>query len=389
MADTGGVLARSKANEALLAPKAQDSKASQGLFDPMEGYSFDMNGRRYRDEIMKENPKYVDYNHDAVAKNKAKYADTVQDVAQMDLQKWLQITLAGFKYQDPMNPKDPGATTAELAQVAGNVGITEMKKTADKMHETMHKSMALGASQNIGQKVEVQSDTFKHTQGEEDKLSFELPHSAHKIKVEIRGKGGFHHQMILTDGEMVKMNGEDVKVDLSMGRHDIYWHGLNSKGVPAESGEYSFQIRTFDKQGKTIVDPETKRPPLIRKYVEGHFGGSVFDAENGNIAMVDGREVPFEKIRRFSEGKKAPLPPSAPPHMLEGRENPENRIFSEESNAKWQRAMRRLNAMEELADKSPQQLAAEVQHRLGRYNVEPARHPQESALLNGKNRASN
>ncbi len=387
MSDTVSALGASRAAEAALTPHTPAKESSQAIFNPMEGYSYEMRGDQYRDEVRRDNPDAPDYDHKAVAANEKKYADTVQDVAQMDLQKWLQITLAGFKFQDPMNPKDPGATTAELAQVAGNVGITEMKKTADKMHETMHKSMALGASRNIGQKVEVQSDTFKHSKGEQAKLGFDLPQSAEKIKVEIRGKGGFRHEMTLTHGDTVKMNGEDVKIDLSMGRHDIYWHGLNSKGAPAESGQYSFQIRAFDKAGKTLVDPESKRPILIRKYVEGHFGGSVFDEKKGNIAMVDGQEVQFDKIRRFEGAKKVPLPEHPQPHMVQEQENVGNRLFSRETNAKWDRTMRKLGGLEAYEDKPAHQLAAEVRHRLDSFGVDPARSPMEEEYLSAKNQA--
>lgn len=366
--------------------------------NPMDNYEFSGNVHRYADEIRREKQMrgidFIDVDHESIAANAKKYETIVQDAAEMDMQKWLQITLAGFQYQDPMNPKDPGSTAAELAQVSGNVAITNMKKTVDTMHDSMKKSMSLSASQNIGQLVEVQGNKFKHSEGTEVKLGFDLPQTAKKITIAIMDdQNNRVHEMILEDGETIRMNGEDVKIDLTMGRHDIYWHGFKSNGTPAESGQYQFQVRAYDHEDQLIKDPATKQPVNIRKYINGHFDGSVFDDKKGNIAIIDGMEIPFDNIRRFftsanridsesSAIKSAPLPEHPTPQMV--AEN--NPYFSKEANEKWARHQKNFDDMLP-KEKSMTEITRDISRILDAYNVDHARTPEEISDIKAKNRA--
>lgn len=360
--------------------KTKSKNVSQGD-DKLSDYVFDGVRHRMEDQRRKELGKnFVDYDRDAVAANAKKYENVTKDVADMDFQKWLQITIAGFKYQDPMDPKDPGAVTAELAQVGAAVATSKNSKTLEGMHNTMNKSMSLTASQGIGNHIEAEFNTFKHVEGMETQLGFALPRSAEKIQVTILDESGTEtHRMTLTNGETVKMNGKDQVIDLSMGRHDIYWHGLKSNGTKAETGQYSFQIRALDKDNKVLKDSDTNRPIEIPKYVQGTLDASYFDQKKGNRLIMDGIDIPFDNLKKFYKNhefhekqnettnhqKQNPLPEHPQPHMV----NAANKLWSDDVNDKWAKHQEAfLNKA--YKGKSEDDLTQDMLRTLKKYNVD-------------------
>jgi len=233
--------------------------------------------------------KPVSFDKEAVAANAKQYADQNQDIAEMNFEDWLKLTVASFQNQDPMNPKDPGAVATEFATIGMTMGFSKVRGDVDKMLGVMNKGMSLNASGKVGQEVEAQFDTFKYNGTDDAKLGFDLPVSAAKVEVTVLDeKSQYVRKMVLKDGETIRVKGKDEIVNLKLGRNDIYWDGLKSNGTPAESGKYTFKVRAYDSDESLIKDPQTNKPYQLRQYITGTLEASFIDSSNNPKVQVDG-----------------------------------------------------------------------------------------------------
>ena len=322
--------------------------------DPMRDYNGGIeNLAHIRDTVNKgiraAGGKVTQVDHKAIADNEKRYADVTDDVAQMDFKKWIQLTIAGFQHQDPMNPKDPGSVTAELANVGMAVGFSKIPKELAEVRSLISKSMSLSASGRVGQKVEAQFNQFKLSEGKAVDLGFDLPVSAQKVEVTIYDeKSQFVRKMTVRDGDTINVDGKDEIVRLDLGRNNIKWDGLKPNGSKADDGKYNFQVRAFDKNDALIKDPNTGKNLMIRKYMQGTFEASFMNDDGKNYVMVDGIEMPFDAIKKFYGGRggsdsKTPLskgPESEHPMPNSPVFGPET--FAQSERSKWKAEVNRM-----------------------------------------------
>ncbi len=144
------------------------------------------------------------------------------------------------------------------------------------------------------------------------------------------------------------MNGKDEVVRLDLGRNNIQWDGLKANGSKADDGKYSFQVRAFDKNDDLLKDPDTGKNLMIRKYMQGTFEASFMNDNGQNYVMVDGIEMPFDAIKKFSGGRggaepKTPLssgPETEHPMPNSPVEGPQT--FAETERSRWQEEVRAM-----------------------------------------------
>ena len=333
--------------------------------DPMRDYNGSIeNLAHHRDTVHKSiraaGGKVAEVNHKAIAANEKKYTDQTDDIAQMDFKKWIQLTIAGFQHQDPMNPKDPGAVTAELASVGMAVGFSKIPKELAEVRSLISKSMSLSASGRVGQKVEAQFNQFKLSEGKAVDLGFDLPVSAQKVDVTIYDeKSQPVRRLSLKEGDVIKVNGKDEIVHLDLGRNNIQWDGLKTNGSKAEEGRYRFQVRAFDKNNKPLKDPNTGKNLMIRKYMQGTFEASFMNDKGKNCVMVDGIEMPFDALKKFYGGRgnaesKGSLPTGQEPeHPLPHSPVFGPQTFAESERSRWKEEVHKMKEEFKSAPKEP------------------------------------
>lgn len=354
--------------------------------------------KRTQDETAKEmramGKEPVTVDHKALEENAKKFKDVSDDVAKMDFQKWMKLTLAGFQNQDPMNPKDPGSITAELANVGMAVGFSKIPKMLDEMKAVMNKSMSMGASQRTGQIVEVQHNEFTHPKGDTRKLSFDLPISPNQVQITVHNETNHEvRRMTIKDGQKLMVDGKEIVVNLKAGRNTFEWDGLDGKGIQAPTGKYRFEVKALDPDGHILKDPDSGKKLNIRKYIEGTLDATFYDDQNGNMATVDGIDVKFDDIKKFSspslaqtqdagaasgaaQKSKTPLPEHPQPHMVNDPPvfQEAHPSFSAETEKKWQAHQEKFMEKFYTGDgKNLSDLDGDTERLLKKYNIDVPR----------------
>jgi flagellar hook assembly protein FlgD len=231
--------------------------------------------------------------------------EAANDMTQFGFEEWLQLTIAGFKNQDPMNPEDPGKMVTQFATMGMTVGFAKAREDMAKMMEKFDMGFSMRAASMIGQKVEAQSTQFRFAKGQDSEFGFFKPRSAEKISVEIFNERGQKvHEMMLDQG-------------LVNGRNVVHWNGQLKNGTMAPDGIYTFAVQARDRKGDSIISYETGKPYDMKPFVKGIVEEFWMDQGTPRL-KVDGAVLPFSAWR------------AAP---YEAKADPQNRAVAPEQGA--------------------------------------------------------
>ena len=146
---------------------------------------------------------------------------------------FLQLLVAQLQNQDPLSPMESQEFAAELAQFSS---LEKLASIDDTLAESVSTDLVLTqainntlASTLLGQEVTAVGNSFAHTQGDENTLSFRLGQYAETVDV------------VIYDG-----NGNEVRRiaagSRNNGEHNIEWDGLGQDGREMLSGDFTFQV---------------------------------------------------------------------------------------------------------------------------------------------------
>jgi len=163
----------------------------------------------------------------------------------------------------------------------------------------MTQGMSRKDNHMVGQKVEMQHDTFRYSGANGVDLGFELPVNAKEIEITIYdSKQKIERRMNLKDGDTVTINGEEQTLKLDRGRGNFHWNGKNKNEVASEAGNYRFQIRPIDAEGHVMTNPDTGQPYHIAKFVTGTLDSSYINGRGQQRFKIDGIDMPSDAFRR-------------------------------------------------------------------------------------------
>lgn len=359
--------------------------APTAVFNPLRDLTGDLDSLKRNEHIVrKSEPGLAHVDAEIISDNAKKYADQNQDIAKMNFKDWLELTIASFQNQDPMNPKDPSAVATEFATIGMTVGFSEARRDIEKMLNVMNKGMSLSASGKVGQEVEAQFNAFKYNGTDDVKLGFDLPVNAAKVEITILDENAqYTNKIILEDGGKFNINGKDEIVDLKLGRNNIYWNGLKNNDTPAEKGKYTFKVRAYDADNTPLKDPKTNKPYQLRQYVTGTLEASFIDSSNNPKVQVDGIEMPFDAIKKLS-GKRPQNAPSSPafdtPQMERPMPNapiPTTQTKAQSEQERWDAAREPLFQRYADEDASPAKMHDDIIDVMRRFNLDVPRRPHE------------
>ena len=129
----------------------------------------------------------------------------------------------------------------------------------------------------IGKTVESNGNTINHKSGGSDILAYSLGGDAESIKIEIYNAAG-------DKVDTVKLGSQ------TKGKNQVAWDGLNSQGGLLAAGNYSFAVRAENFSGLPIQ---------VNTFSSGLVTDVVF-GEGENYAVVNGKELPIDSIKRVS-----------------------------------------------------------------------------------------
>jgi flagellar basal-body rod modification protein FlgD len=185
---------------------------------------------------------------------------------------FLKLLVTQMENQDPLNPSDPTAFTAQLAQFSSLEQLTNINTSLQQMSS----SNQLSELSMIGQKVVAQGDTFQ-LGSNGAKLGYELTGAASKVQLQVQDSMG---------NTVATLNGDG----LSKGDHFVSWDGKGDNGQAVPPGTYSLVVGAVDGSG----NPMTDAAALVQGTVTGvnlDPSGNQLVTDAGTYTMSDIKSV--------------------------------------------------------------------------------------------------
>lgn len=152
--------------------------------------------------------------------------------------------------QDPLNPMDQKKFAADLAQFSQLEQLANMNSKLEALGGNKSAENKFIAASFLGKKVLTKGTTIELKQpGEKKDLSFFMPKHAKEAVVRV----------LDNQGQTVKQI--NLK-DLSRGKHQIIWDGVQNDNTTAAKGTYTIQVYAWD-QNLTPFEGETKSSGIV------------------------------------------------------------------------------------------------------------------------------
>ena len=263
----------------------------------------------------------VEPDHETIRAAQKKWGDSSGGFSDMAFEDWMKLLCASFQNQDPMNTKDPGSVSAEIAGMASANVLGEVNKKMEGMSDLMKQGQSMSTGSRIGKTVEIEHNGFRFDGDKPVKLGFDIPAATKKIEISILDKKGKevaklnreHHGEIIVDGK-------PKTTFIELGRNEMTWDGmLKNLDQKAQRGTYFFQVDAFDSDGNLIKDYHTGESYNIKQYVQGTLENSYMDENKQHKVVVDGMEVSYDSVKKYlykdktSDSTPAPAPTNTPP----------------------------------------------------------------------------
>ena len=190
---------------------------------------------------------------------------------------FLKLLIAQLSAQDPMDPMSSSDFSAQLAQFSGLEQMTNVNKNLEKIYQLEMDSQHTSTINLIGKTVSSTGNTFNHSSGSHDVLSYSLGSDAESVNIEIFDREG-------NQVDRVKLG------DQGKGKNTASWDGFNFMGSPLPAGTYSFRVTGLSAAGGPVA-ADTFSSGVVSDIVFG---------ESGTYAIVNGQELPINAIKRVS-----------------------------------------------------------------------------------------
>jgi len=184
---------------------------------------------------------------------------------------FLKLMMAQMKYQDPMNPMDGTAFSAQLAQFSSLEQLTNINTS---LTNSLNANLMLAESVNntmsatlIGKDVKLSNTTIQNAGQDSASLGYTLPGDAVSVKISIYNEAGALVKTI-----------EDAST--TKGDNKLSWDFTDNDGNTVFDGNYTFQVEA---KGANGVNME------VTNFLYGRIDGVKFTAD-GTKLMVNNFE---------------------------------------------------------------------------------------------------
>ena len=210
------------------------------------------------------------------AANTPAAADTnVQSAADLS-QNFLRMLTVQLQNQDPLNPMDNAAMTAQLAQLNMVDGINKLNTSVNAMMAQLKAATSLSMADSVGRSVLSKGQNL-YFAGEPMSMAARLEADAASMVA------------VLTDTQ-----GREVdRVDLGAvpaGVTEFIWDGLDAQGQKAAEGRYRLDLMAEDAQGAALE---------AQAYVSAMVASIGFEDSVMKLGLHDGRSISAEDIYKW------------------------------------------------------------------------------------------
>ncbi|MCD6186023.1 MAG: flagellar hook assembly protein FlgD [Deltaproteobacteria bacterium] len=192
---------------------------------------------------------------------------------EMDKDAFLELLVTQLQYQDPLNPMDSTAFTAQLAEFSS---LEQLNNVNENLEYSQLYQSSINNSQAvsfIGKDIRAIGDTISVNNGMPGSLFFTLTAQANDAVVNIYDSN---------DNLVKSMEAGS----LDSGEQTMAWDGTDNYGNTVADGEYQFEIMAYDGSGER-VDATT--------YTEGRVKGVTFKDNKAEL-LVENRSIALSDI---------------------------------------------------------------------------------------------
>jgi len=195
---------------------------------------------------------------------------------------FLKLLMTQIGNQDPLNPME---TEQFMNQITAMNSLQQQIASNARLDDLVLAMSALNnetAVNLVGKTVVVEGDTFPHTQGEAEDITFELSQAAETVQIDLVDANG-----------TVVANIE--KTDMKAGENTVSWDGLDTDGNLRRDGDLTIRITAKDSDEELIPTRTFVSGTVDELRFDGGFpqvvvGGQVFQL--ASITRVLGGDVP-------------------------------------------------------------------------------------------------
>ncbi len=196
----------------------------------------------------------------------------------MGKDEFLTLLVAQLQSQDPLNPMDGTAFTAQLAQFSSLEQLQNLNSSVENMVSSQSSLKNAQAVDLIGKTVIADGKTIGISDGAADDIKFDLNAEAASVYVKVYDSAGnFVH---------------DINAGaLSAGSQSLSWDGNNGAGLTMADGNYTFEVLAVGANNEVIGSTT---------YTTGTVQGVSF--KNGSAYLDTGnQEIPLASVIRVEE----------------------------------------------------------------------------------------
>lgn len=202
---------------------------------------------------------------------------------------FLSLLVAQLKNQDPLEPEDPTAFTAQLAQFSSLEQLTNLNTTMEGLTTAQANSTRLSSLGLIGKDITYNGSTVT-LEGKPVEIGYQLDGTASSVTLSIQDANGKTVRTI-----------QATDTELKAGNHFVSWDGKDQQGNPLANGKYTLVLQASAAgEGASIA-----AAPLVRSVVTG------VDLSSGIITTRAG-EVLFKNIIGVMEATSNTLAAATP-----------------------------------------------------------------------------
>ena len=151
---------------------------------------------------------------------------------------FLRLLVAQLKHQDPLNPMESTAFTAQLAQFSSLEQLFTINDNLEILQASKNGQGLENLLDYIGKEIKSSDNNITLINGEATGGSYALQEMG-DVTISIFDPEGLEVKRIY------------IK-DQEAGEHNVNFDGRDESGYPVPDGHYSFDVQAFDKEGSPI-----------------------------------------------------------------------------------------------------------------------------------------
>jgi flagellar basal-body rod modification protein FlgD len=192
-------------------------------------------------------------------------ANTAKASKSLDKNAFLKLLTTQLQNQDPLNPTDSTAFTAQLAQFSSLEQLSNVNETLNTLKLYQASSNNAQAVGFIGKDIVANGKSIEMKGGQPVSCDYELPAAAKSVVVTIYD----------ATGNFVR---DYQKTALAAGKQSLTWDGRDRNGNPVADGAYTFEVQALDQKGAKLN---------VTTFSKGTVTGVTF--EDGVTYLITGR----------------------------------------------------------------------------------------------------